>query len=119
MNNTEKRGTKWGEITLYNRKGYWYAIRTVNKRKRSIYLGKIIPEEERLSQVGQELYLSADEWERRHGRGYQDPRTLRGVEGGLTMVEKLKCIQSLAKARKETWIAIRLEEVIKELKGLF
>ena len=56
-------------MSIVFRRGYYYAIRTWNRKKRQIYLGKVIPTElAHLNEIAQDLFADDKDYWSRHGK---------------------------------------------------
>ncbi|MFM7369194.1 MAG: hypothetical protein ACKO2Z_15680, partial [Sphaerospermopsis kisseleviana] len=58
--------TDYGTLSVVNRKGYFYAVRTHNQRKRQIYLGKSIPDSYALNEIAKDIFSNDREWSKNH-----------------------------------------------------
>ena len=66
MTMTQKFVTDYGTLSVVNRKGYFYAVRTVNNRKRQIYLGKCIPDSYTLNETAKDIFSNDKEYWTKH-----------------------------------------------------
>ena len=72
MTMTQKLDTDYGTLSISCRRGYYYATRTVNNRKRQIYIGKSIPDSYTLNEVAKDIFSSDKEFWLKHTK--QVPR---------------------------------------------
>ena len=91
----------------------YYATRTVNQRKRQIYLGKCIPDSYTLNEVAKDIFSSDKEFWLKHTK--QIPRASREDTNNSTLKDDLTRIMAIAKARGEELIAQELRNLIKNL----
>ena len=113
MTKCQKFDTDYGTLSVSCRKGYYYATRTVNRRKRQIYLGKTIPDSYTLNEVAADIFSSDREYWQRHTK--QVPRASDKDTKNLPLKDALTRIAALAKARSEDLIYQELQKVIKNL----
>ena len=112
--NTTKFVTDYGTLSIVNRKGYFYAVRTVNQRKRQIYLGKSIPDSFTLNEIAKDIFSSDKEFWLKHTK--QVPRASgKNINNNSTLRDDLNRIAGLAKARGEDVIYQELRKVVQNL----
>lgn len=109
---TVKVMTEWGELSIYKRGKYYYAVKVINGLKRQVYLGKAIPGQGRLEEVADEINQKADDWVRNHQRRHKPIDTNNLVS---VAVDSLRQISDLAKARGECDISRLIDNVISDL----
>jgi len=63
---TQHFNTDYGILSVIDRRGYFYAVRTHNQRKRQIYLGKSIPDDCTLNEIAKDIYSNDKEWVKNH-----------------------------------------------------
>ncbi|MTJ10545.1 hypothetical protein [Anabaena sp. UHCC 0204] len=113
-NNVTKFVTDYGTLSIVNRKGYYYAVRTVNQRKRQIYLGKSIPDSYTLNEVAKDIFSSDKEFWTKHTK--QVPRASdKDTNNSLSLRDDLNRIMGIAKARGEDLIYQELRKAIQNL----
>ena len=78
--------TEWGEMSVCKRGRYYYAVKTINRVKRQLYLGTFIPSQERLEEVADEINLPTQDWLRLHPPvdEKRKRKSLSGTAVGLT-----------------------------------
>lgn len=114
MTKCQKFATDYGILSISCRRGYYYAVRTVNNRKRQIYLGKSIPDSYTLNEIARDIFSSDREYWQRHTK--QVPRASdKDTNNSLSLKDALTRIAALAKARSEDLIYQELQKVIKNL----
>jgi hypothetical protein len=112
--NTTKVVTDYGELSITNRKGYFYATRTVNQRKRQIYLGKSIPDSYVLDEIAKDIFSSDKEFWTKHTK--TSPRASdKGTNNNSTLRDDLNRIMGIAKAKGEDLIYQELRKTIQNL----
>ena len=111
---TQHFSTNYGILSVVNRKGYFYAVRTVNQRKRQIYLGKSIPDSYTLNEIAKDIFSNDREYWTRHSK--QIPRASdKDINNSLSLRDDLTRIAAIAKARGENIIYEELRNLIKNL----
>ena len=111
---TQHFSTNYGILSVVNRKGYFYAVRTVNQRKRQIYLGKSIPDSYTLNEIAKDIFSNDREYWTRHTK--TSPRaSQQGTNNNSTLRDDLNRIAAIAKARGENIIYEELRNLIKNL----
>ena len=114
MTNCQKFDTDFGTLSVTERKGYFYATRTVNNRKRQIYLGKSIPDSYTLNEIAKDIFSSDKEYWTKHTK--QIPRASdKDTNNSLSLKDALTRIMAIAKARGEDIIYQELRNLIKNL----
>ena len=108
--------TEWGELSIHNRKGYLYAVKTIKGLKRQVYLGKTIPSQERLEEIAEEINLRSDLWIQKHNKQLR-AKTVDTNSNVSDAVDQLRKIEQLASARGESDISKQISRVIKSLVG--
>ena len=114
MTMTQKFVTDYGTLSVTERKGYFYAVRTVNNRKRQIYLGKTIPDSYTLNEIAKDIFSNDKEYWTKH------TKQIRASEkdtnnNSLSLRDALTRIAALAKARGEDIIYQELRKTIQNL----
>ena len=112
MTNCQKIDTNYGNLSISNRKGYFYAVRTVNNRKRQIYLGKCIPDSYTLNEVAKDIFSNDKEYWTKHTKQI---RASDKDTNNSTLKDDLNRIMAIAKARGEELIAQELKKVVQNL----
>ena len=112
MTNCQKFDTDYGTLSISNRKGYFYAVRTVNNRKRQIYLGKCIPDSYTLNEVAKDIFSNDKEYWTKHTKQI---RASDKDTNNSTLKDDLNRIMAIAKARGEELIAQELKKVVQNL----
>ena len=112
MTMTQKFVTDYGTLSVVNRKGYFYAVRTVNNRKRQIYLGKCIPDSYTLNEVAKDIFSNDKEYWTKHTKQI---RASDKDTNNSTLKDDLNRIMAIAKARGEELIAQELKKVVQNL----
>ncbi|MBD2694849.1 hypothetical protein [Anabaena catenula] len=110
---TTKILTDYGELSIINRRGYFYAVRTVNQKKRQIYLGKSIPDQYTLNEVAADIFSSDWEYWQRHTKEVR--ATVKDINKNLSLRDDLNRIAGIAKARGEDLIYQELRKAIQNL----
>ena len=114
QNNAIKFVTDYGTLSISCRKGYFYAVRTVNQRKRQIYLGKSIPDSYTLNEIAKDIFSNDREYWTRHTK--TSPRASdKDINNSLSLRDDLTRIAALAKARGENIIYEELRKTIQKL----
>ncbi|MTJ48390.1 hypothetical protein [Dolichospermum sp. UHCC 0259] len=113
MTMTQKFVTDYGTLSVVNRKGYFYACRTVNTRKRQIYLGKCIPDSYTLNEIAKDIFSNDKEYWLKHTK--QIRASDKDTNNSLSLKDDLNRIAALAKARGEDLICQELRNLIKNL----
>ena len=113
MTNCQKIDTDYGNLSISNRKGYYYAVRTVNTRKRQIYLGKCIPDSYTLNEIAKDIFSNDKEYWLKHTK--QIRASDKDTNNSLSLKDDLTRIMAIAKARGEELIAQELRNLIKNL----
>ncbi|MDK2409972.1 hypothetical protein QHH11_15960 [Aphanizomenon sp. PH219] len=113
MTNCQKIDTDYGNLSISNRKGYYYATRTVNRRKRQIYLGKSIPDSFTLNEIAKDIFSNDKEYWTKHTK--QIRASDKDTNNSLSLKDDLTRIAALAKARGEDLICQELRNLIKNL----
>jgi hypothetical protein len=114
MTKCQKFVTDYGTLSVVNRKGYFYACRTVNRKKRQIYLGKSIPDSYTLNEIAKDIFSSDKEYWQRHTK--QVPRASdKDTNNSLSLKDALTRIMGIAKARGEDIIYQELKKVVQNL----
>ncbi|MBE9059346.1 hypothetical protein [Sphaerospermopsis sp. LEGE 08334] len=108
---TEKIKTDYGYLCITNRNGYFYAIKTVNQKKRQIYLGKSIPDIHTLNEVAKDIFSSDREWYKNHPPKSEKLK-VKSQDTTLSLKDDLLRIVELSKALGEDRIAGELTKVI-------
>ena len=110
--------TEWGKLSISKRGRYYYAVKTINRIKRQVYLGTFIPSQERLEEVADEINLPTQQWLKLHPcideKRKQKSLTWLGTEDTSfvsTLVNHLNRIEALAKCRGEDDIASKVKEL--------
>ena len=112
MTMTQKFDTDYGTLSVTERKGYFYACRTVNQRKRQIYLGKSIPDGFTLNEIAKDIFSSDKEYWTKHTKQI---RASDKDTNNSTLKDDLNRIMAIAKARGEELIAQELKKVVQNL----
>jgi hypothetical protein len=111
---TIKINTDYGTLSISNRGNYYYAVRTVNRLKRQIYLGKSIPDCYTLNEIARDIFSSDRDYWTKHTK--QSPRaTRKDTKSVLPLKHDLERIAALAKARDEDHIYQELRKIIQKL----
>ncbi|MFM6008136.1 MAG: hypothetical protein ACKPB7_33615 [Sphaerospermopsis kisseleviana] len=106
--------TDYGILSVVNRKGYYYAVRTVNQRKRQIYLGKSIPADSfHLNEIAKDIFSNDREWSENHPSRSEKLRAKAKDTKSLSLREDLLRVAELAKALGESRIEQELRKAIK------
>ena len=115
---TTKIMTDYGEMSITLRSGYYYAIRTWNRKKRQIYLGKTIPDLVTLNEVASDLFSDdKDYWTKHSKKSKSQAAPASEDTNSLSLVcHHVEQIENLAKSRGEDAIAKELAKVIAMLK---
>jgi hypothetical protein len=108
---TTKINTDYGLLSVANRNGYYYAVRTVNGKKRQIYLGKSIPDKHTLNEVARIIFSSDREFWTNHSK----PRATGKNTKFSSLREDLERIADIARARSEDHIYGELRKIIQKL----
>ena len=112
----QKFVTDYGTLSVVNRKGYFYACRTVNQRKRQIYLGKSIPDRYTLNEIAKDIFSSDREYWQRHTN--KPPRAASGgTNNSLSLKHDLERVAAIARARGEDLIYGELRKIIQNLRS--
>ena len=109
---TTKINTDYGLLSVANRNGYYYAVRTVNSKKRQIYLGKSIPDNHTLNEVARIIFSSEREFWTNHSK--QSRATGKNTKFS-SLREDLERIADIARARSEDHIYGELRKIIQNL----
>lgn len=110
---TTKVSTDYGELSIVDRHGYFYAVRTINQKKRQIYLGKSIPDIHTLNEVARDIFSSDREWYKNHPPKYEKLRAKsQDTNISLSLKEDLIRIREIARVLGEDRIAKELSKVI-------
>lgn len=112
MTKCQKFDTDYGTLSVSNRGGYYYATRTVNNKKRQIYLGKSIPDSFTLNEVAADIFSSDKEYWTKHTK---TPRASDKDTKSLPLKDALTRIAAIAKARGEDLIYGELRKIIQNL----
>jgi hypothetical protein len=115
MTKCQKFDTDYGILSISCRRGYYYAVRTVNNRKRQIYLGKSIPDSYTLNEIARDIFSSDREYWQRHTK--QVPRAARKDTKNLSLKHDLERISAIARARGEDLIYGELRKIIQNLRS--
>ena len=115
MTMTQKFDTDYGTLSVTERKGYFYACRTVNQRKRQIYLGKSIPDGFTLNEIAKDIFSSDKEYWTKHTKTSPRASEKDTNNNSLSLRDDLTRIAALAKARGEDLICQELRNLIKNL----
>ncbi|MFM6134900.1 MAG: hypothetical protein ACKPCP_12185 [Sphaerospermopsis kisseleviana] len=110
---TQRFTTDYGTLTVVYRKGYYYAVRTVNQRKRQIYLGKSIPDSFHLNEIAKDIYSNDREWSKNHPSKADKLRAKAKDTKNISLRDDLLRISELAKALGEDRITKELTKVVK------
>ncbi|MFM6138149.1 MAG: hypothetical protein ACKPCP_29080 [Sphaerospermopsis kisseleviana] len=110
---TQRFTTDYGTLTVVYRKGYYYAVRTHNQRKRQIYLGKSIPDSFHLNEIAKDIYSNDREWTKNHPSRSGKLRAKSQDTKNLSLREDLLRVAELAKALGESRIEQELRKAIK------
>lgn len=110
---TTKINTDYGLLSVANRNGYYYAVKTINQKKRQIYLGKSIPDRHTLNEVARIIFSSDREYWTNHSK--QSPRSTGKDTKNLSLKDDLERIARIAKARSEDHIYGELRKIIQKL----
>ncbi len=110
---TQRFTTDYGTLTVVYRKGYYYAVRTVNQRKRQVYLGKSIPDSFHLNEIAKDIYSNDREWSKNHPSKADKLRAKSQDTTNLSLRDDLLRIAQLSKALGESRIEHELTKVIK------
>ena len=113
MTMTQKFDTDYGTLSVVNRKGYFYAVRTVNNRKRQIYLGKSIPDSYTLNEIAKDIFSNDKEYWLKHTK--QIRASDKDTNNSLSLKDDLTRIMAIAKARGEDIIYQELRKTIQNL----
>jgi hypothetical protein len=115
MTNCQKLDTDYGTLSVSCRRGgYYYATRTVNNRKRQIYLGKSIPDSYTLNEIARDIYSPDRDYWQRHTK--QVPRASdKDTNNSLSLKHDLERISAIARARGEDLIYGELRKIIQNL----
>ena len=113
MTMTQKFVTDYGTLSVVNRKGYFYAVRTVNNRKRQIYLGKSIPDSYTLNEIAKDIFSNDKEYWLKHTK--QIRASDKDTNNSLSLKDDLTRIMAIAKARGEDIIYQELRKTIQNL----
>lgn len=112
-NNVTKFVTDYGTLSITNRKGYYYAIRTHNQRKRQIYLGKSIPDSFTLNLIAEDIYSNDRDWYKNHPPKAEKLRAkVQDTNNSLSLRDDLLRIAELSKALGEDRIEQELRKAI-------
>jgi hypothetical protein len=111
-NNVTKIGTDYGTLSVSNRRGYYYAVRTVNNKKRQIYLGKSIPDIYTLNEVAKDIFSSDRDWIKNHPPKAEKLRAKVKDIKSLSLRDDLMRIAELSKALGEHRIEQELRKAI-------
>lgn len=111
---TQRFTTDYGTLSVVTRKGYYYATRTVNQRKRQIYLGKSIPDIHSLNEIAKDIYSNDREWVKNHPPKSEKLRAKARDIKNISLRDDLLRIAELSKALGEDRIAKELSKVIRE-----
>ncbi|MFM6134445.1 MAG: hypothetical protein ACKPCP_09775 [Sphaerospermopsis kisseleviana] len=109
---TQRFTTDYCTLTVVYRKGYYYAVRTHNQRKRQIYLGKSIPDSFHLNEIAKDIYSNDREWTKNHPSRSEKLRAKSQDIKNLSLRDDLIRISELAKALGEDRVAKELTKVI-------
>ena len=110
---TQHFDTDYGFLSVVNRKGYFYAIRTVNQRKRQVYLGKVIPDIHTLNEIAKDIFSNDREWIKNHPPKAEKLRAkAQDTKNNLSLRDDLLRIAELSKALGEERIVKELTKVI-------
>lgn len=112
--NTQHFNTDYGTLSVVNRRGYYYAVRTVNQKKRQLYLGKSIPDIHTLNEVARDIYSNDREWYKNHPPKAEKLRAKSQDTKSLSLRDDLLRIVELSKALGEDRIARELNKVISD-----
>lgn len=112
MTTTTKINTDYGVLSVSSRNGYYYAVRTVNSKKRQIYLGKSIPDIHTLNEVARDIFSSDRTYWTNHTKA---PRATGKNSKFSSLREDLERIARIAKARSEDLIYGELRKIIQKL----
>ncbi|MFM6157975.1 MAG: hypothetical protein ACKPE3_34115 [Sphaerospermopsis kisseleviana] len=105
--------TDYGILSVVNRRGYFYAVRTHNQRKRQIYLGKSIPDSFHLNEIAKDIFSNDREWSKNHPSKADKLRAKAKDTKSLSLRDDLIRIAELAKALGESRIEQELRKAIK------
>lgn len=106
--------TDYGELSVIDRRGYFYAVRTVNQRKRQIYLGKSIPDSFTLNEVAKDIYSNDREWAKNHPPKSEKLRAKAKDTKNLSLRDDLLRIADLSKALGESRIEQELRKLVRQ-----
>lgn len=109
---TQKFVTDYGTLSVVNRKGYFYAVRTINQKKRQIYLGKSLPDIHSLNEIAKDIYSPDREWIKNHPPKSEKLRARSQDIKSISLRDDLLRIAELSKALGEDRIAKELSKVI-------
>jgi hypothetical protein len=113
MTKCQKFATDYGILSISCRRGYYYAVRTHNRLKRQIYLGKSIPDSFTLNEIAKDIYSPDREYWQRHTK--QVPRACNKDTKNLSLKHDLERITKIARARGEDLIYQELRKIIQNL----
>ena len=110
---SQRISTDYGILSIINRKGYFYATRTHNQRKRQVYLGKSIPDIHSLNEVARDIYSNDREWIKNHPPKAEKLRARsQDTKNNLSLRDDLLRIAELSKALGEERIEQELRKTI-------
>lgn len=113
MTTTTKINTDYGLLSVAHRGNYYYAVRTVNSKKRQIYLGKSIPDIHTLNEVARDIFSSDRTYWTNHSK--QSPRSTGKDTKFSSLRDDLERVARIAKARSEDHIYGELRKIIQKL----
>ena len=107
--------TDYGTLSVVSRKGYYYAVRTHNQRKRQIYLGKSIPDHYTLNLIAKDIFSNDREWVKNHPPKSERLRAKAQGTTNISLRDDLMRIAELSKALGEERIEQELRKAIRNI----
>lgn len=104
--------TDYGLLSVIDRKGYFYAVRTHNQQKRQVYLGRSIPDTHSLNEVAKDIFSSDMEWTKRHPPRSEKLRARLKDTKNISLRDDLLRIAELARALGEPRIEKELRQIL-------
>ena len=111
---SQRISTDYGILSVVNRRGYYYAVRTHNQRKRQIYLGKSLPDIHSLNEIAKDIYSPDREWIKNHPPKAEKLRARSQDTKSISLRDDLLRICELSKALGEERIVKELTKVISQ-----
>ena len=111
---TQHFDTDYGTLSVVNRRGYFYATRTHNQRKRQVYLGKSIPDPYTLNEIAKDIFSNDREWTKNHPPKSEKLRAKARDIKNISLRDDLMRIAELSKVLGEERIVKELTKVISQ-----